>query len=137
MNKIFRGKSIRDYKEKNINEGDWIYGYYFYNYCKYLISFITKIDLIEYIEIDPETLGQLVYKKDNIKLFEGDIIEVVDETIKGDILINGVIDYDESDFCYILDFPQYGCSRSLMDFVCGIDSFNLKGNEFDNPDLLK
>lgn len=140
--KIFRGKAIKDYKDVNVKKDDWIYGNYIFSYRKkHLIYLSGKFgeNSSYWIEVDGKTIGQFISKikdlnKKEIFLFEGDIIQVVIETILGDILVNGIIEYDSSIFCYMVDFPNYGESRSLDQFIeLGI---KLIGNEIDNPELL-
>ena len=139
MRKIqFRGKAIKDYDEINIKENDWVYGSYMYSYAKkHLIYFIG--DPCHWIEIKRETLGQFICTIDpddkEIDLYEGDIIQVDEEFMLGNIKVNGVIDYDESLDCYMVLFPNYGISKTL--YLYTENGIKLLGNDIDNPELLE
>lgn len=121
---------------------EWIYGYYF---ClkhddkrKHLHHFIipldaelTKgkaIDEIQ-VEIDPETLGQYINKKDRYDnpIFEKDIVEIFAE--------------DEERFTVEWDFDTAGIGMSgNISIYVTFDNYSEReieiiGNIFDNPEL--
>ena len=81
--------------------------------------------LEEYININDDN-GTEVYLHD--------IINVIEKTIEADKVITGIIIYDEGFGAYMVDFPYWGESRTLSDFI---DSGLLVvGNEHQNINLL-
>ena len=71
----------------------------------------------------------------NKMLFEHDIIATTEETMsKGDLEIEGVIIWEECSSAFYIDFPQYGMSRPMMDFIGNMEKI---GNEFLTPDYFE
>lgn len=118
---LFRGKNIRT--------GEWEYGDFLRNANGK--SFIRKeyegIDI--FIEVYPETVGQYTGLKDcnEYKIFEGDVLQDLDDGA----LLEAEWNEDEASFCApeINDYCCYGANE----MVC----FEVIGNKWDNPELLK
>lgn len=138
------------FKAKIINEGcgldgQWVEGWYFYaNSTKKHLIYTYNGGMRE---IDPETLCQLV-QTDKVRVWEGDIVrwEGDDETISA-------IRYDKENARFVFDtygikglFMEYGWDEDSGDFgkldtnefeaFLSFD-FEVIGNVFDNPELLK
>ena len=79
----------------------------------------------QYINIEDED-GNMIY--------ENDIVTTIESTIKGDVIINGIVEYSESFASYMINFPQYGVSKLLNDFIdLGL---NVIGNIHNNSELV-
>lgn len=136
------------FKGKRIDNGEWVYGYYFYDkyYHKAYITLgnnVLKVSeenpnkrILEAFEVIPETVGRETGFKDKNgkKIFEGDILsfknddgefsnyEVVYFGNRWGVIQNGSQFADELDIFF--------CERSA---VIG----NIHDNIHDNPELLK
>lgn len=136
------------FRAKTTNGNIWVDGYYVeinnqYQY-KHLIvlsdaeidenSFQMTEDIIGFVEIDIDTLGQYTGLKDknDKKIFEGDIVRAKDSFFYNDgnykiVYMKGsfiALDKDES------EEVTFGKDVSL-------DAFEVIGNIHDNPELLK
>jgi len=87
---------------------------------------------------DDFIITQYIGRKDNnnVKIYEKDIVQVVEQTIsQGDMFLIGVIQYDPLLCTYMVDFPDYGTSVSIGQFIeLGII---VVGNLFENQELLE
>ena len=83
----------------------------------------------DWIEVDPETVGQYTVSRDKNgkKIFDGDIVYVAGDDE------NAVIEWDEDTARYIIKFDGWVCD---FDNFYGYD-LEVIGNRWDNPELLK
>ena len=104
---LFRGQKV-DAKE-------WVYGYYMFHETKNKHVILTKES--KFIEVIPETVGQLRHKNKHGRYFDGDIYYHAGfglETV--------------SDLCEIQDSLLHGNEEDICE---------IKGNIHENPELLK
>lgn len=140
------------FRAKRIVDGKWIEGYYYKrvqekNVVDAIEVFNGNINSIEYYEIYPETLCQLV-NTNKIRVWENDIIRWEDEDIVS------VIKYDEESAKFIIEdygvkgcLMEYGWDEDAGDFgkidiaefddFSSFNGFKVIGNVFDNPELIK
>ena len=108
---FFRAKSKGDL-------GTWIYGYYHYDKSLNEHYICTADNLIRH-EIDPDTLGQLMYEDNGVKFFEDDLCITKD----GDV------------FRIWIDraFLMGGIEKEWDDFFNELTLLEPIGNIHDNP----
>lgn len=153
------------FRAKQIDNGEWVNGYYVYDYA-HNAHFIFKNQLvcpncindrrIDYsmhdCEIDPETLCQYTGLKDKNgkKIWENDIVSCEHEKFQesDDVeqhLFSDTIKYNRN---YAVEFintgSNYGCrlrNKSIHFNLTGNTIYNhnveVIGNIFDSPELLK
>ena len=128
---LFRGKSVKS--------GSWVYGYYLKDEdggslivntvvpspCGYCIE---EFDSIKNYSVNPETVGQYIWKLDweGNKLFEGDIVR-----------LHNRFSCEEEGFAVVISedcIEKNGFGRW---FPQDTRFFELAGNIYDNPELLK
>lgn len=116
---LFRGKAAYT--------NEWIYGSYFKD--KNGISWIYDYKEDYFYLVVPDTVGQYTGLKDRsgYKIFEGDVLQDLDDGA----LLEAEWNEDEASFCAseINDYCCYGANE----MVC----FEVIGNKWDNPELLK
>lgn len=148
----FRGKT---------KDGEWVYGYYFDGYILQYIDLVTTWEssspydmnvICRAYEVLPETVGQSIGIKgytgefkdrhnNEVKLFEGDIVEAWSEGSKGTFVI---VFRNESAPMWLL-YPNWqsgkhwnihgsDLGRAKGDYY---DDLRRVGNIHDNPELLK
>ncbi|MFA5099489.1 MAG: YopX family protein [Candidatus Omnitrophota bacterium] len=132
---LFRGKQT--------DTGEWVYGYYYYNdtFDEHVIQTVTQRRAYR---VDPETVGQYTELPDinGIKIYDGDIVRH-GYTVKyadgktSDFYDNGVVEYSESNGCYIITTPGEPHFNRLTKGTVKQNSISVIGNIYDNADLLK
>ena len=136
----FRALAVVNDKHNNIKVGDFVYGQYIESGCDAPCIIFGDG---EQIEVDKNTLGQLVCKyKNGIVEYEGDIVKVTD-TEQEESTVGKIAWFD----CYYPAFDVYVPSdRSATGFESYSDEFNtftigyieleVIGNIHQNPELL-
>ena len=121
---LFRGQKA-DTKE-------WIFG----DLIQLEKDFKKVVEILDWSKVDnkkksksdltviPETVGQFISKKNNVKIFEGDILK----TGMG----YGVVIYDNHYSAFMIDFKQHSEKKYFEAFL----KFEKVGNIHDNPELL-
>lgn len=128
------------FKGKRVDNGEWVEGFYCprpYSHfpCEPSIFPIATIDKEWYgIEVIPETVGQYtgLNDKNNVKIFDGDIVTVENPNISDDEY--GIVKFDNDGAMFIVEFDTF-----TVDFGNNIDGNRCEiiGNIFDNSELLK
>ena len=132
----------RLYRGKRIDNGEWVYGFYFCMYHdddrEHLHHFIIPLNVpipkdkpigeIQ-VEVDPETVGQYTGLNDKTdkngkKIFEGDVVA----TPK----YNGVVVYGTGCYCI-----KHGNNSPAIDIVMNDFDVYIIGNIYDNPELME
>lgn len=143
---------MREIKYRGFNRKNnvWLYGFYLQNRKAHFVApdeFATGKTWDDY-EIDPETLGQFINRKDKKgnDIYDGDILYV--EFSDGSHSYS-LIGWNEKQMCWGC-MDSYAYQSSIE--VCGFAEFNdyvlnaylrealiceVVGNVHDNPDLLK
>lgn len=126
------------FRGKRTDNGEWVEGYYL-NQRESLTD--KKACYIaanngygfNYISVIPETVGEYIGRtdKNGKKIFEGDIIKGKVHEGNGYRVRIGVIEYHDVGFIMNLD-PNSWYDQKNIPFDCEI-----KGNIYDNPELLK
>ena len=135
---IFRGKSLKNKK--------WVYGDLMRNICATRIVCYKETDNEsgqradwDYIEVDDSTVGQYIGLKDRNgkEIYEGDILHYTRKRI-------GEEDkeyYREVTFhngCFCMYVPNHFTHSGLCNHIVnGILDWEVVGNKFDNPEMLK
>lgn len=136
---LFRGKRLDD--------GEWIFGYYAklpHPSTAFLKDYIVEVkfdeeyvvDDIEYILVDPNTVGQFTGLKDknSVEIYEGDIIRADD--LEGKVIFNeqkgtfSCIFIEESDDEY---HQIYEIEEEFL--YLEIEKFEIVGNIHDNKEI--
>lgn len=153
---------MREILYRGKRKGKWIEGYYFKHnplmVCfegekKPDVHYIVKDGCcdwnfeppIEAIEIDPETLGQYIWRKDKNgkKIFEGDILTFQDD--KGELNYYFEIIWHE-DYCsfgFVAHKNPKSSDNYIPDGTIGIfdhfesENWEVIGNLYDNPELIE
>lgn len=126
---LFRGKGTSGYCA-----GEWVYGYYCYDFWGKKDHGILPVDKNcgGYCEVTPETVGQYTGLKDKNgkRIFEGDIVA---HHVQGDILVNyGPVIWDDSNGKWCQQLNTMHPDFSLFN----TKAFEVIGNIHDNPELL-
>ena len=152
---LYRGKATnRDigYHRTGYKNGDWVYGLVTRLYGEYfenLPAEMTNTTGVSGIEVDYKTIGQYtgLTDKNGVKIFEGDILKGFGYPFYSDGELNyfaEVIWFDNSPAFGISLFKNSesnvrgvsdGLSYYLEDF--NSDDYEVIGNVFDNPEILK
>lgn len=133
------------FRGKRIDNGEWAYGYYFYDsfynkayitagrYCMEASKRKPNQRIINAFEIDPKTVGQYtgMTDKNGTKIFEGDIIDFLYRSDGDDY---GIVQYDvdETEFGFVHNLIYDGLGR----YYCSRD-IEVIGNIYDNRELLR
>lgn len=128
-NIIFRGKRL--------DNGQWVYGDLYHRKICDVVS--PTIHNIEYTggSVDPATVGQYtgLNDKNGNKIFEGDILKIY---YYGKSKIFGVVKFGESRFFIDDNFMRDDIkAKAPMTEMFSRYEFEVVGNIYDNPELLK
>jgi len=91
---------------------------------------------IEFMQVNPETVGQFTEMKDKngVEIYEGDILELVvtyQGKPVGEPRIRKVV-WKDSGLCIVNKHNDCVCERS---FTCQEVEYRVIGNIYDNPDI--
>lgn len=132
---LFRGKCGREWSEGClIKRGD--------TYCIYPQGKVCEgencsMTMMVWHEVNPETIGQFtgLTDKNGKKIFEGDILYIKASHGIECVVGNAIVYYDKELFQYrVRSTKPFGII--YCDFT-HIDRFEVIGNIYDNPELLK
>ena len=122
---LFRGK--RDYN------GEWLYGDLLSH--AYERPNIRPVNDVNNYPVIPQTVGQYtsLNDKNGVKIFEGDIVEVLNP----DPFINttGVVVYNDG--CFDVEFYRRDIVRDYLKCLVCNWACRVIGNIHDNPELLE
>lgn len=131
------------FKAKQIDNGEWVEGYYQKRYClsdneESLIFHVDSYKVWEYAEIVPETLCQFTGLCDmnGKKIWENDIVNHNGEyaPVKFGRYCSS-FDYGNYNFGFYVDFPEETFYRKELGYWCR--KVKSAGNIFDNKELLQ
>ena len=137
-----------EFRGKRTDNGEWVHG----NLVRgcdekyvYIVEFGNKEMCRNYVNVNPDTVGQYTGLKDKngTKIFEGDIVKYKDACKFGDddemeeaeeqYLCTNVVEFENGRF-----FPlpkRYDCEDYFFSY--GSYDFEVIGNVHDNPELLR
>lgn len=147
----FRGKAVSNCEF--FDKGDWVYGYYFYDFAHNLAKIKTRTDVIPVgegsglvevdIVVDRKTVGQLIDLKDKNgkEIYEGDIVKISSKYFRV-LRINkdqeedrvGSVWHDNELSCFNIGdirwnvIPRKDLSKRYYEVI---------GNIYENPELLE
>ena len=131
------------FRAKRKDNSEWIEGYYYKriqerNVVDAIETYDGNIHSIEYYEIDPKTLCQYTGKTDKYgkKIWENDIVSAVWYSVPLDDATGLITFYEE--WCgYIIHDKSTKSRYLLSDYGADVYEFEVIGNIFDNPELIK
>lgn len=120
------------FRGKRKDNGGWAYGNYAVTDSSGKQHFIFQNKAFEF-EVDPKTVGQYtgITDKNGKKIFEGDILK----NIESDEIVD--ICYSGCSFRYSYNNSIYGYGVDDIEDGILTDEFEIIGNIYDNPELLK
>lgn len=134
-----------EYRGKDIETGEWRYGYIEFNYDQSKCRIINplRLDLYDFpsqvFEVDPETVGQFtgILDKNGKKIYEGDILMYIGKRIdnEGKKYYRKVI---FKDGCFSMEIKEYKISNPIYNNkIGGKLEWEITENIYDNPELMK
>ncbi len=128
------------FRGKRIDNGAWVEGYvivYPSGKTEVHKKCTQPPDILLVCETDPETVCQYtgLTDKNGRKIFEGDIAKVQHTDGEEDYVEMAEVSWDDKNACFSPWDWQYQCDG--CDLYCEIQSIEVIGNIFDNPELLK
>ena len=130
---LFRGKHTHAFSKNEHLDGRWIYGYL----CDE--NYINSPELEGEFLVDPKTVCQYtgLTDKNGRKIFEGDIVKAIYKPKDKDLAIDDFIIKWDKYYCKFVGY-YVGKENVYNPLLFGSQtSFEVIGNSFDNPDLLK
>lgn len=128
---LFRGKSKKT--------GEWTQGYLFRCWEHAYIAWGMINDNADMVEVDPETVCQYtgLTDKNGRKIFEGDIVKAIYKPKDEDLTTDDFIIKWDKYYCKFVGY--YARKENVYNpLLFGSQiSFEVIGNIFDNPELLK
>ena len=128
----FRAKASTNARGAGIKKGDWVYGSYIESDCDAPCIIFGDG---EQIEIDRETLGQLVglHDQSGADIYEGDALRKHHDDGESNYegIVSWIVEYDWLGWCSMLG----GYPELLR--IEDQDSLEIIGNIFDRPELAR
>jgi uncharacterized phage protein (TIGR01671 family) len=138
-----------EFRGKRKDTNQWIFGNLIEdnhpNVAKVFIHYNSIEDIWKRysVEVIPETIGQLIGKKDikDKNIYEGDIFKFkFMEELNRSIELIGSFCWNDQDLCYEIDiyspeYPEYVCLSYIDNGQ--MYNFEIIGNKYDNPELIK
>lgn len=141
---LFRGQAKAGYKWTA--DGEWIEGSLFYSdnengtVCQIATSYLSAskkehVMVVAY-DVDPETVCQYtgLTDKNGRKIFEGDIVQYIDEIIRKEKVDEVKYNETHAAFCR-LHKGKRGLQYLFIDEIIA-NKCEVIGNIFDNPELI-
>ena len=127
------------FRGKRVDNGEWVEGYYSPVNIPITGNMGHFINVGGYraVEIDPETVSQFtgLCDKNDVKIFEGDIIKHTQVYLHGTVKSIGYVKWSTAYACWLAG----GYTNCRADMFLGDQSYKLEvlGNIQDNPELLE
>jgi len=129
---LFRGQKV--------GTKEWVYGYYYSECgCHYIIEDRQKDNILNRnlsYEVYPESVGRLIMKKNNVNIFEGDLLKIPEN----DTCREGIheVFYYEDSFVTssVLFTDKETANKHSLTWVLNRGA-KVIGNIHDNPELIK
>lgn len=128
------------FRGKDLETGDWVYGdleIHRKDSRRLIHSYDEKGDYSRQYDVDEETIGQFTgdCDKNGKDIYEGDILKAY---FCGTSDVFGVVRYAESRFFVDDDYRRDEITaKSPLSAISKCIEFEVIGNIFDNPELLK
>ncbi len=124
------------FRGKRKDSGEWVYGFFWKDIWGDGESCYILYDGENY-PVDPATRGQYtgLTDKNGVKIFEGDIVRTLETDIYGEQRCFPVV-YVKGAFWL---YDKYLLDNQGLDFLAPYckEAFEVKGNVYDNPELLE
>ena len=130
-----------EFRGENIKNGELVYGFLRYSCAEnsYYIDYEYKESYESsavwlFDKVDPNTIGQYTGLKDKNgnKIFEGDIIVLSNDSVKGEIFFNEKISAFQ--LRYLGELGELFEPKFLGEWIT---CYSIVGNIHDNPELLQ
>ena len=138
-----------EFRGKRLDNDEWVYGDLMHdNQGGCYVYPSDSLGLFVENKVEPDTVGQFTGLRDKHgrKIYEGDVVRRKDSAFG--YVDTGVVKYDCHLGAFVLEYGSYGrtCQSTFKrgfsdnDGKCTIEgtySYELLGNVYDNPELLK
>lgn len=130
------------FRGKRLDNGEWLYGYYFVNRGKHFIvtdGIAPAGNTFRDYEVDPETIGEYTGSKDkhDKEFYEGDIVKApLLDPILFDVLADAFCEAEIklNKGAFVVSYYKQNLNIYLIDLQ---DKIEIIGNIYDNPELLE